>query len=246
MIPLCKKYDIDFCFYKNQPLGEKKNYGLSVAMEKSGWDYLIEIGSDDVLKTEILEAYKPLIDNSVDFFGIKNFYYLDSETGECRRLQSDTTYGAARCMSRKAIESAAYGVDILANEDLICPGRSTAKGQIGFFKIDVAKENEKLRRLEIISGPKYRLWRDDLNHGLDNNSTHFLMTNGIGHRTVKTEKALGIDIKSKVNLWAYNRHIGVPAELNEVLEGLSDVEKSALFALMKKEKSNAVEREVII
>lgn len=243
MIPLCKKYSIDFCMYKNLPLGEKKNYGLSVAMGKSGWDYLLEIGSDDVLKNEILELYKPLTEQGIDFFGIKHFYYLNSETGECRRLQSDTTYGAARCISRKAIECAAYGVDIVAHENLICPGRTTAKGHTGFFKIDAAKENEKLGRLKIISEPKYRLWRDDLTQGLDNNSTHFLMTNGIGHRAVKSDKALGIDIKSKQNIWPYNKHIGVPADLNEVLEGLSENEKSALFNLMKKQ---SIERQVIV
>lgn len=246
IIPLCRKYGIDFCSYKNQPLGEKKNYGLSVAMGKPGWDYLIEIGSDDVLKTEILELYKPFINQGAEFFGIKHFYYVNSENGECRRLQSETTYGAARCIKREAIQRAAYGVDILAKDDIICPGRSTARGQTGFFKVDVAEENQRLGRLEIISEPKYKLWRDDLTRALDNHSTHFLMTNGIGHRTVKSEKALGIDIKSDENLWPYNKNIGVPAELNEVLEGLSDEEKSALFALMKRKNSERVEREVIL
>src|SRR6478752_4031551 len=53
MIPLCEKYNIDYCFYKNEPLGEKKNFGLTEAYKKE-WDYLVEIGSDDLLKNEYL------------------------------------------------------------------------------------------------------------------------------------------------------------------------------------------------
>ena len=34
MKPLCKKYGIDYVMYKNEPLGEKKNYGLREAMKK--------------------------------------------------------------------------------------------------------------------------------------------------------------------------------------------------------------------
>src|SRR5688572_1076217 len=109
--------------------------------------------------------------------------------------------------------------------------------------MDTATENEKLGRLKIISPPKYRLWQDDLKRGLDNNSTYFLMINGIGHKTVKSEKALGIDIKSNVNIWPYNHLVGVPANIEEVIDGLSDQEKSALFNLMKR---RPIERQVII
>src|SRR5688572_7778218 len=84
MIPLCEKYDVQYCFYKNQPLGEKKNYGLSQAMKKD-FDYLIEIGSDDLLKTELLEAYAPYFGHK-HFIGLSSFYYLNSEDFECRKI----------------------------------------------------------------------------------------------------------------------------------------------------------------
>jgi len=101
MIPLCEKYTIDYCFYKNDPLGEKKNFGLSEAYKKD-FDYLIEIGSDDLLKDEyLIEIAKYL---PADLLTINNFAYLNSEDGECRMYKSKTSFGIGRVISRKALD----------------------------------------------------------------------------------------------------------------------------------------------
>lgn len=103
MKPLCKKYSIDYVMHKNEPLGEKKNAGLTAALQKE-FDYLVEIGSDDLLKNEFLTLY-PF---ERDVYGLQDFIMLDSETGECRRLtHRDGAYGVGRAISRRAIESAA-------------------------------------------------------------------------------------------------------------------------------------------
>lgn len=104
MIPLCEQYGIRWTMYKNQPLGEKKNHGLSVAKEID-FDYLLEIGSDDLVLNELLDDYKNYI-GKFDFFGITDAAYINSETGECRRLISKhSTYGAGRMVSRKTLEA---------------------------------------------------------------------------------------------------------------------------------------------
>jgi len=102
MTSLCKKYDIDYVMYKNEPLGEKKNFGLKVAMTKE-WDYLIEIGSDDLLKTEILESYSHYF-GKYDLIGLDSFYYLNSEDLECREYRNASLFGVGRAMSRKSIK----------------------------------------------------------------------------------------------------------------------------------------------
>jgi hypothetical protein len=244
MIPLCKKYDIDFVEHKNEPLGEKKNVGLNYAMLKS-WDYLIEIGSDDLLKTEILECYRPFFERGDEFFGIKDFIFLNSEDGKCRRLKSDTIYGAGRCMSRKLIERLCYGVDVIAKEGIMAPGRTTAAGQKGFFPVADAMQMQKLGRLEIVSKPRYRLWKDDLMRGLDNSSTHFLHKQFVPHRKVETENALGIDIKSSENIWGFTPDIGEEHDLAETMIGLSEDEKIALLNLIKKNRRCTVETAVV-
>jgi len=235
MIPLCEKYGIKWTFYKNEPLGEKKNHGLNEAM-KLEWDYLLEIGSDDLIKDELIELYQPLF-GKFDYFGTKDAIIIDSETGRCNRLKSDTTYGLGRCISRKVIEKHCYGVEILAKEHIVTRGRSTAKGSYGFFTVPMAEELEKLGRLEIVGKPRYRLWKDEINRGLDNNSDYFLMTQGIGHKAVKTNEPLTIDIKGKDNIWKFDPKIGSVYDLNEALRGLSNDEQSMIFNLWKRNKN---------
>jgi len=101
MIPLCEQYGINWVMYKNEPLGEKKNYGLQKAKEFD-FDYLLEIGSDDLITNELLTYYKGFLDYG--FFGVKDVAYIDSADGSCRRLQSKSTYGAGRMISRQNLE----------------------------------------------------------------------------------------------------------------------------------------------
>jgi len=230
-IPLCEKYGIKWTFYKNDPLGEKKNHGLTEAM-KFEWDYLLEIGSDDLVKDELLELYSNYF-GKYDYFGTKDAVIIDSDSGECRRLKSDTTYGLGRCLSRKIIQQTCYGVDVIAKEGIMARGRTVGQGKKGFFPIAMAKELEGLGRLEITGEPRYRLWKDDIVRGLDNNSDYFLMTQGIGHRTVPTDKPLCLDIKGEDNIWKYNGKLGTAYSLYDALEGLSEEEQLAIVALWK-------------
>lgn len=102
MIPLCEKYGVKWVMYKNDPLGEKKNFGLSEAMNLE-WDYLIEIGSDDILKTEYLHAIAPYL-GVKEVLNISHVGYLNSEDGTCRKYQTKNRFGMGRAISRKVFE----------------------------------------------------------------------------------------------------------------------------------------------
>lgn len=103
MIPLCEKYDVRWYMYKNDPLGEKKNVGLERAY-KLDWDYMIELGSDDVLKTELLTAYTPHFGHK-DVIGIGDFIMINTEDGACRRItERASAYGIGRAISRKVFD----------------------------------------------------------------------------------------------------------------------------------------------
>lgn len=101
MIPLCEKHGIDWCITKNHPLGAKKNYGVKYAL-KYDFNYLIEIGSDDLLKDEVLTAYKwdfPVI-------GLMDFALINTEDGSCKSLKTNIPkYGAGRAIQRYVCES---------------------------------------------------------------------------------------------------------------------------------------------
>lgn len=100
MIELCEKYSILWTMHVNQPLGEKKNHGLREALNLD-WDYLIELGSDDLLKTEYLERFKNHIGQ--DVFGIDHFTFLNSEDGSCRNYKTKNNFGLGRAISRKVV-----------------------------------------------------------------------------------------------------------------------------------------------
>ena len=50
-----------FCHADNSPLGKKKNEGLEFAMEFE-WDYLLELNSDSIVNSRLLEIYGPYMD----------------------------------------------------------------------------------------------------------------------------------------------------------------------------------------
>ena len=80
MIPLCEKYGIDWVLTENLPLGKKKNYGLKQLADYD-FDFLMEIGSDDLVTNDLLDQYLPYF-NKYDFFGISDAAYIESESGE--------------------------------------------------------------------------------------------------------------------------------------------------------------------
>jgi len=163
MKPLCAKYHVNYVECENSPLGRKKNYGLSFAKNHT-FDYLMEIGSDDLILNELLDSYKPFIESGVKFFGIRDAAYIDSEGGYCNRLQSNSTYGAGRMIHRSLLEL----VD-------------------------------------------FRLWKETLERGLDNNSVFSFMRRGIDYKQVKPMAFPGvIDVKSAENIWPFNHRVGVP------------------------------------
>lgn len=101
MIPLCEKYDVDWRMTKNHPLGAKKNYGIQQALRKD-FDYLIEIGSDDLLKDEILTAYRW----DAPVLGLMDFVLLNTENAKCKSIHTNIPkYGAGRAIERRVLET---------------------------------------------------------------------------------------------------------------------------------------------
>lgn len=104
MVALCEKYGIKWVMAENQPLGRKKNAGLKSA-QAYDFDYLMEIGSDDLITLDLLTQYLDYV-GVVDFFGISDAAYIESSSGYCRRLTtSSSTYGAGRMISRKVLDA---------------------------------------------------------------------------------------------------------------------------------------------
>jgi len=182
MIPLCEKYGIDWVMHDNNPLGAKKNFGLQKAKEFD-FDFLMEIGSDDLILNELLTHYLPYL--KFGFIGVKDVAYLDSSYGECRRHISKSTYGAGRVISRSILEKMGW-----------------------------------------------KLWKEELNKGLDNNSVLNLALIGFNYTQVHPlEFPCILDIKSEVNIWHFNYFVGKPYDKKEILNRISKEENEMIDEL---------------
>lgn len=190
MVPLCEKYSVNWVMHENKPLGRKKNFGLKHAL-KFDWEYLIEIGSDDLLKNEVLDLYKPYFGKN-SIIGLLNLCFINSETLECKHYNARSGFGLGRAIHRRVIEK--MGV----------------------------------------------LWKDHLNQGLDNSATFAMARHGFGEKRIRTEKPLGIDIKSEVNIWKFSCFQGVEYPLEKALQGLSEEEINAIRCLTAVNKSESL------
>lgn len=172
--------------HENEPLGKKKNHGLQYC-KQFDFDYLMEIGSDDLVTNELLTHYLPYLSHG--FIGVRDLAYVDTDTGNCRRVQSNSTYGAGRVISREYLE-----------------------------RVD------------------FKLWRDSISRGMDNNSIFHLAKHGIGYKQVPSMEVPGvIDLKSEVNIWPFNHLLGVDYNVDNVLNKISEGEVKMIEACYKQE-----------
>ena len=87
----------------NQPLATKMN---ATTLAAKGSDYVICMGSDDVLSQELLNHYIIWMEKGYDFIGVQDFYFYDTKSGKSlywggyrdrRRFMHSA--GAGRCIS---------------------------------------------------------------------------------------------------------------------------------------------------
>ncbi|MDD4515657.1 glycosyltransferase family A protein [Massilibacteroides sp.] len=139
--------EVDFyshtVFEKNDFLGLKMNKGITEAMNYE-FDYLMNLGSDDLIHPNIMDLYEPYIDSGYYTFGINSYLIHDSLNDELYHFEPDLLtrvkqnkeeilvqhpIGAGRMIHKTALE------EIIENE--------------GFFY-----DNDRMRGLDMNSGNK--------------------------------------------------------------------------------------------
>lgn len=242
MIPLCEKYGIEFIMFENDPVGMKKNAGITEILKKD-FDYLIELGSDDLICNELLDLYYPLMKLKEDFFGSRNLLLVDSTNGDCRELNwdGDLPQGLGRCMSKKLLNEFNNRVIVKMKTGIITDDSIIAEGEEGFLTKEESEAMIKNDWAEKVnSSITVHLW-DNLNRGLDNNSNSRIMKKGFNYKNVETPEPLMADFKSDENVWTYNVFIGKEGDLETFMNKLTKEEKSAFFANQKKLIARRVE-----
>jgi len=103
----------EFTVAENQPLGRKKNLGLTDALRLE-WDYYMDMGSDDVWTSLLWDIYEPYFKEKYPFFGLKSLYVYNSLTDEAKwveeynidKTDTLTAIGPGRCIRRDVLEQA--------------------------------------------------------------------------------------------------------------------------------------------
>ena len=100
------KRGYEFIYTQNDPLGAKKNAGLDYVLKNISFDYILEIGSDDLIASSWLDKVEPLLLQSVAQIHPSTCYFIDILTGTAAVWYVERVLGAGRFISRAAIKKA--------------------------------------------------------------------------------------------------------------------------------------------
>jgi len=230
MIPLCKKYGIDFLMHDNEPVGMKKNAGLQEVLKKD-FDYLIELGSDDLILNGLLDCYEPAMKEGLDFFGTRDLYMVDATDMNCRQIQFDgeAAQGLGRVFSKMLLEQFAGFVHVKANTTVMSDESLIPEGGVGFLDPKTVKAYEGCGWVERTGVTTHVHFWDAINRGLDNNSAGRVMRKGYKFHAVETPEVMLADIKSDENIWGFNPEIGETKDFTPFIEKLSPQERAKLI-----------------
>jgi hypothetical protein len=90
----------------NDPLGLKMNEGLK-QVEKIDFDYLMNLGSDDLLNPLIFSIYEPYFAKKTLYFGVNHAFFIDfytKKTVKMRLNDSFVVFGAGRMIHKSILE----------------------------------------------------------------------------------------------------------------------------------------------
>lgn len=229
---LCKQYGFAYTHFKNDDLGAKKNHGLSEAMKIKGWQYLLELGSDDLIKNELLTLYKSLFEAKVMYFCPSSIAFLNSADGSCRKYKSDTVFGAGRIFHRSVLQEVAYCYKVQMLTSVVSTEKVLSQGDVTWVRSNQANDMARAGQAVILEGPTYKLWQDEQQCKLDGVSDYACYKAGFNCQQIKTLVPLVLDIKSHQNLWKYNPEAGTDMDLADAMDGLSKKEINGIKKLI--------------
>lgn len=101
--------------FSNTPISNKWNYGVSLTKDID-FDYILFLGSDDIIDQNVMLEYHNKMKDGIDFIGIIDMYvfnYLSGQIYYWKGYRKSTgregeTIGLARCFSKKTIEQLNY------------------------------------------------------------------------------------------------------------------------------------------
>lgn len=117
---LCEKWGFEYLETPNEPMGTKLNMILKY-MQSFDLDYIINLGSDDLINDNVIKAYLPYMEQRYDVLGVYGIYTFDLLTKKALYLHKykkqgghGEFMGAGRAISRKVLDH--YDWELWDNE----------------------------------------------------------------------------------------------------------------------------------
>jgi len=100
---LAFEYGFKYIKAPNECLGTKMNIGVEESL-KYQYDYLMNLGSDDIITKELFDIYEPLFKENYPFFGCTRLTFVDSESKRLKTCDYQAMIGAGRCIRRDVLK----------------------------------------------------------------------------------------------------------------------------------------------
>lgn len=97
------KYGFNQVFASNECLGTKMNIGVEEAL-KYDFDYLMNLGSDDIITKDLFKLYEPYFNNNKAIFGSRKLTFIDSQSKEAKEYDYNFLIGAGRCIRKDVLK----------------------------------------------------------------------------------------------------------------------------------------------
>jgi len=106
-----EEYGYEYVRCENKPLGNKHNIGLE-ALRDIDFDYILQLGSDDLITNEYLEYALAAMQSKIDVFGVDRLYFTEIGTEDACKFvlttHKNVLIGAGRFISHKVIKLLDY------------------------------------------------------------------------------------------------------------------------------------------
>lgn len=219
-VVLAKQNGFNACITDNFPVGAKLNYGLQQALSLQ-WDYILQIGSDDILNPLLMQHYLPYMQQQHHIIGINSCIYIDMAIKQAKQFtypEPDKVIGAGRIISREAIENAAVCYTIVTTCQMSGPDYKIYRNTP--IQLPAAKANSLIQsgHARVVNAETVaNLWKPSANRALDHYSQKQLTAAGF-YPTCLQIPWMVFDLKSETNIWAFD---DLPGEEVEYEKGMS-------------------------
>lgn len=231
--PILDEFGIASMEYQNNPVGTKKNAGLNELLKKEyDWEYLLEMGADDLISNKLLDLYLPYMIANKEVFGIKSCHLYDIETARVAHWENTYIIGLGRAFHRDAFRKLGGSIDVTFNQSVTSP--EVAYSRKRTYRLPAAQAESFIRGgLANAVGPRQGvlLW-DAIDSGLDFNSEIKLLRKKIRPEIIETgDTVYAVDLKDRNNMHLFECYEPYFVQGIDVLKSFSKKEKDAIRSL---------------